>query len=111
MAVNDGIGNPVQDPFPGIALPSGTGLPGSQGSRTPGTAADISGMETGIPGVGIGTPLAWQLDNAGAASTEQRGQNDDGLTGVTTEQISESGAGEGHCDAWHRYPWQQSAGA
>lgn len=109
--VKNGDGSQPDEMFPGIRNPTGTGAPGSAGTRTPGAAVPLEpGAESGIPGVGTAVDMSLLVDAAGALSTEQPGQNSDGFGMVTTDQITQTGAGRGHTDAWSRKPGQQPAG-
>ena len=95
----------VVDPFPGIALPSGTGLPGTDPPGTRGEPDDVPATVTSPSGTW------WAQTHTRTHGTGQPGQLSDGWTGSSDADFSETGAGQGHTDAWHRYPWQQSAGA
>lgn len=105
MAANDGE-HPVTDLF-GWRLPAGTGAPGTQGVQ-PGT----TGPELGTAGIrtfdsgtrNVGTVVV----HAGDSAVE--GQTQDGWTGITEQEITETGAGRGqNGDHFPRYSWQQAA--
>jgi hypothetical protein len=103
MAANDGIGNPVRDPFPGIRLPDGTGAPGSGGAR--GDAADDAAtMVTPMTG-------AHQDRYSGHAGTVEPGQSEP--TAINPNQgtgsYTDTGAGQGSGQHYPRRPWQQGA--
>jgi hypothetical protein len=101
LAVNDGIGNPVQDPFPGIAIPGSTGADGSPGD----TSSQTTGVIIGSPVVSAvyestqAEPLprvdVLTGDTSGASSDSPVGDNFTELSGVQAGDMLKTGAGEG----------------
>jgi len=75
VAINDGIGNPVRDPFPGVS--SGADSTGASGSYpsspdvSPGAA--VPSGDSGIPGVGTTVPLSSQAGPGHSTSTAPPG--------------------------------------
>lgn len=92
----------VPDPFPGIALPSGTGAPGTDG---PGPR-DTDAVQTTITDP-PGDP--WSRVSTSTHGTTQPGQTNDGWTGIPSGDLTDTGAGSGHTDAWARHSWQEAA--
>lgn len=80
--------------FFGIPLPSGTGAPGTDPSRTPAEFVPVGdGAESGLPNVGTIMPL----NPVHAMAVNQPGQADglSVMTGTTAEQVTQTGAGQG----------------
>jgi hypothetical protein len=111
MTANDG-NHPVRESFPGIAIPDGTGAPGSSGAS--GSAADDAGA--GHVTLASG---AWQEGArypAATGGTVMPGQS--GQTVISPgpdsgpDSYTDTGAGHGRTmtSEAHRYPWQQPAG-
>ena len=91
----------------GVGLPSGTGAAGSAPPRNPSPGVPITGM-SGIPNTGVSVELSFLADHQGADTTDLPGQNDDGLTGITRDEITQTGAGQGNTQVAHdRYAGQQ----
>lgn len=97
MAIND----PIRELFPGINAPDGTGAPGSD----PGS----SGTDSVSATVTDPTGSPWNRFTTQTHGTIQPGQNDDGLIGVSTHDITNTGAGDGSASHFPRFPWQQAA--
>jgi len=113
MAANDGE-HPVRDLF-GVALPTGTGAPGTQGI----SAADTTGEVIGNPGIASGdTYQSGQLprDHVVVTAGDTSGMSDDNpahedaiMPGPASAYVS-TGAGDGdNGDHYPRYPWQEPA--
>jgi hypothetical protein len=96
---------------------------GSAPSRTPAPNAPVPDGVSGIPGTGTVMPLAAQAGPGEGTSTEMPGQtsgsvimaeSDETANGLAvrgeTQGFTNTGAGEGHADAWERYDWQQAPG-
>jgi hypothetical protein len=104
MAINDGIGNPVRDPFPGVELPAGTGLAGTAHPRGPAPDDRPAGEITGPAGTW------WDRKSTTTHGTLQPGQLDEGFSGLGADFTADSGAGKGTAGHWSRFDWQQPDG-
>lgn len=103
MAVNDGIGNDIRDPFPGIA-PWGNRAPGSAGAS--GAAADDTGAGPVTPATGAWQPAARYPASTGG--TVQAGQVDaNAIEPGPAGAYADTGAGSGSGSHYPRRPGQQ----
>jgi hypothetical protein len=110
--------------LPGLDMDANTGAmtaTGSAPSRTPSPDNSVSGISSGIPGVGTVLPLSSQANGAEGASPQQPGQNDATVISpgsdasrtytASADGYVNSGAGDGHNFAdQHRYDWQSKPG-
>lgn len=107
MATNDGIGNDVRDPFPGISAGC-TGqfcAPGSAGAS--GRAAD----DTGRVAVTSPTGAFYDRDIAPGSAVTQPGQAAvSPLSPGPAPDYVNTGAGDGRAGHYQRYPWQAPDG-
>jgi hypothetical protein len=99
MAINDGIGNPVRDPFPGIALPDGSGAPGSAGAS--GRPADSAGATVTPP---AGTSQDRYPAAAGTVQPDQVSTNQ--IVPGPASGLTSTGAGQGSGSHYPRRSWQ-----
>src|SRR5262249_2784528 len=99
VAINDGIGNDIKDPFPGVSAGVPNHAPGSAGAS--GSAADSAGT-TVVPPDG-----SWQNAFPAASGTVQPGQvSDSAIVPGPSSGLASTGAGSGGTGHWKRYPWQ-----
>lgn len=93
MAANDGD-HPVSEIFPGIAVPAGTGAPGSPGASEPGPMADnaYSTAATSVYESVQNRPASAYTVGVGTDDVNMPGQSREGLSGQT---ITNTGAGQG----------------
>jgi hypothetical protein len=95
--------------FPGIAS-AGQEPRGDADTRTPPPDGTVPAGDSGIPNTGTPMPLADQAGAGHSASTTQPGQMDGSATMAADPAWTNSGAGEGHTDAWSRKPGQSRPG-
>jgi hypothetical protein len=110
MTANDGISGPVRDPFPGIALPSGTGAPGSEVPQGEGPVIGIPvvtdpGDSAQVPGE-LGRALVTAGDTTQGDPAAHTAISEGGDGYVSTG----AGGGRARVDSGGRYDWQQPAG-
>jgi cytochrome c1 len=117
VAVNDGIGNPVQDPFPGISAGADSSAPGSSGASASQTSGPVVGSPVvSVPGASSQVPASRPTVTVTAGDTS--GMSDDLpahasqiMPGPAPDYLSTgAGGGRARVDSSGRYPWQQPAG-
>jgi hypothetical protein len=98
--------SPDAEIFPGIRQ-GVSAAPGSAGASGPG--------DNSIPAGPVTRPdQMWQSATRPSLVTSgstMAGQTEDGLTNLDHHDITSTGAGSGHTDAWARRPWQNRGGA
>jgi hypothetical protein len=108
-AINDGIGNEIRDPFPGVSAGTHSGAAGSSPPRPSPPGAALSG-DSGIPGSGVTAPLE-ALAGQGHTNTVLPGQSSPSVIMPVDETgLTSTGAGRGSMDHWNRHDYQQEPG-